>query len=210
MAQKLKLSVDPGHATRRQNQRAEEAPGRRKTARRTRKVQERIDKIANMLGLCTPHSQIIDVCSREWKVKPAAIREYIAMAYEDWRSRRLDTPDFKAAQADFIHNAFQTLFLKCLADKKHGVARQCLTELGKIHGIFAPEEHKITAEVAGPGFAVTAMGCGSAEEVQARIEELRRKYLPSARIEESDVIEAEVVDEPEESQVQEEAGMEEE
>lgn len=176
-----------------------EAPNRRKTLRRTRMVQERLNHIAHLLGNCAPHDQIIATCSKQWKVTTYTVREYIALVHQDWKERREGTPDYRSMQFDSIDYAFRVLYMKSLRAHKFSAAAKCLTELSKIHGIYAPEEHKVTAELTGGHVQVTAMGCASAEEVAARIDELKARFLkPAPAHQLPEVIEAEVVDESEE------------
>lgn len=157
---------------RRGQPRQDKSIARRKTKRRTRKVQERMNHIIGMINMGRPQHMIEAECSEEWDVKPETIREYWDMIHDEWRGIT-KVPHYWENTRNAALATWRSLLEESRRMGKLAEAKECLKEICKMEGFYAPDKVEIDAQFASVGLSLAPLGYDSPDEVQQRIKELQ-------------------------------------
>lgn len=159
---------------RRGQPRQDKSVARRKTKRRTRKVQERMNHIIGLINMGRPQHMIEAECSEEWGVKPETIREYWDMIHDEWRGIT-KVPHYWENTRNSALATWRSLFEEARRMGKLAEAKECWKEICKMEGFYAPDKLEVDSNFTGVGIALATLGYDSPDEVQQRIEELQNR-----------------------------------
>lgn len=139
----------------------------------SRKQQDQVDVVHNMLVNMVPYSEIERQLSARWRVSRKRVHNLIKLVLDEWSA---SSSALTPARRHQIRGGFEALFLRANQKGDIGLAARILGELAKLDGCYAPTQAQVNVTGAmgvGVGINLGGLGFKSADEVRDRIEELR-------------------------------------